>query len=426
MEQTFDRQHSSVISGIRDPACSEKHLQQYWDSISFPQTILSTTGQEITVIGGGILNHNAGPDFLLAELVVGNERRTGDVEMHLAEGDWESHGHAADERYASVILHVVLEKTTKKRETAAGFYPEHTIVLPEIPVEFQRPDPPPAGCQDVPISGAEKTLFELGWQRLQGKSAQCNALCAHSDLKEIWYQKILRTLGYGANHTVMERVWERMDVSLLDELSCHLSVDRLVQFLIGFTGYDAYYQVPVPIWEGLSFRFDLQGFSYYDWHPLQSRPMNHPLFRLAMFFSHYADWLELFETGYGAFSPKQAVTQLQCEMHLPDCLKDRCEFRKIALGMEQAVELLVNCYIPLWMMDSGTRERERLKQWTMQLPGISPYTKIVRFAQSTGWQEWFKDRRVLHPLLLQGFLFLYQHWCEARHCEACPVLRSSP
>jgi len=64
-------------------------------------------GSPIEIINFGKLNYDAGPDFINAEIVIGNQLWVGCVEMHVNSSDWDLHHHSKDSSYQNVILHVV-------------------------------------------------------------------------------------------------------------------------------------------------------------------------------------------------------------------------------------------------------------------------------------------------------------------------------
>ena len=64
-------------------------------------------GEQLEVISAGLHNSDSGPDFQAAKLRIGETLWVGNVELHLSSSDWQKHGHAEDNAYDNVILHVV-------------------------------------------------------------------------------------------------------------------------------------------------------------------------------------------------------------------------------------------------------------------------------------------------------------------------------
>ena len=81
-------------------------LHRFYNSQSTLQTI---EGEKIIVIHPGILNTNAGPDFLEAQLKIGETLWAGNIEIHIKSSDWNKHHHHIDMKYSKLILHVVYE-----------------------------------------------------------------------------------------------------------------------------------------------------------------------------------------------------------------------------------------------------------------------------------------------------------------------------
>ena len=69
----------------------------------------TTKGESIQILNSGHYLQLAGPDFFKAQLMIGNQKWAGNVEIHLKSSDWYVHNHEKDSNYDSVILHVVWE-----------------------------------------------------------------------------------------------------------------------------------------------------------------------------------------------------------------------------------------------------------------------------------------------------------------------------
>ncbi|MAN58794.1 MAG: hypothetical protein CMC08_03030 [Flavobacteriaceae bacterium] len=91
----------------------EDFLHYLWKFQKFNTGNLTTTNaQRLTVLAPGQHNHNAGPDFFNAQLLIDGQRWAGNVEIHIKASHWFAHAHQEDETYQSVILHVVWEHDT--------------------------------------------------------------------------------------------------------------------------------------------------------------------------------------------------------------------------------------------------------------------------------------------------------------------------
>lgn len=88
----------------------EDFLHHLWQFKKFDIANLKTTnGESIQILNSGQYLQLAGPDFFNAQLIIGNQKWAGNVEIHLKSSDWYVHHHEKDSNYDSVILHVVWE-----------------------------------------------------------------------------------------------------------------------------------------------------------------------------------------------------------------------------------------------------------------------------------------------------------------------------
>ena len=78
----------------------------------------------------GLLNSDAGPDFLNAKVKIDGVMWAGCVEMHLKSSDWFLHGHDRDVAYENVVLHVC-ETVDGEVKTLSGRRPPQVVM--EIP-----------------------------------------------------------------------------------------------------------------------------------------------------------------------------------------------------------------------------------------------------------------------------------------------------
>lgn len=88
----------------------EDFLHHLWQHKKFAVTQLqTTTGESIQILNSGQYLQQTGPDFFNAQLIIGNQKWAGNIEIHLKSSDWYLHNHEKDTNYDSVILHVVWE-----------------------------------------------------------------------------------------------------------------------------------------------------------------------------------------------------------------------------------------------------------------------------------------------------------------------------
>ncbi|OXB23809.1 hypothetical protein B0A80_09095 [Flavobacterium tructae] len=92
----------------------EDFLHYLWRFKKFETLDLRTTQNEpLIIIKTGDYLELSGPDFFNAQIIIGNQKWAGNIEIHLKSSDWYVHGHEKDTAYDNVILHVVWEHDTE-------------------------------------------------------------------------------------------------------------------------------------------------------------------------------------------------------------------------------------------------------------------------------------------------------------------------
>lgn len=98
----------------------ERLIQEFWQSKCAGNFhFISADDIPIFISNFGVLNVTQGPDFTGGQVRIGDMAFFGEIEIHVNSSDWEKHGHHFDEKYNSVILHVVW-KNDKQIRTKMG------------------------------------------------------------------------------------------------------------------------------------------------------------------------------------------------------------------------------------------------------------------------------------------------------------------
>lgn len=91
----------------------EDFLHYVWQYKKFDFSNLTTvSGELLTITNCGNYLKQTGPDFFNAQIVLGNQKWAGNIEIHIKSSDWYLHHHEKDPNYENVILHVVWEHDT--------------------------------------------------------------------------------------------------------------------------------------------------------------------------------------------------------------------------------------------------------------------------------------------------------------------------
>lgn len=88
----------------------EEFLHHIWyHQVLVPIDLYTTQKESLQILHKGDYTQQAGPDFFNAQIVIGNQKWAGNIEIHIQSSDWYLHHHEQDSNYDNVILHVVWE-----------------------------------------------------------------------------------------------------------------------------------------------------------------------------------------------------------------------------------------------------------------------------------------------------------------------------
>ena len=277
----------------------EDFLHYVWQHRHYDFLNLKTTdGRKVDVVFPGYHNHDAGPDFLQAVIVIDDMRWVGSVEIHCRSSDWLRHNHQNDDKYKSVILHVVYEHDTEisigddecvPTLELKGKIPEEMFMRYEslmnvsdvLLCRLSLPDVDPIIIQNQ----LSKSLTE----RLQRRQNDFDAIlksCQHN-----WNELIYRVMaiGFGCkkNGVAFELLSQSLPYRIIRaHLSSQLQVYALVlgqSGMLDMCGKDEYTEKLRYEYDYLRYKYRLSPIGVHQWNWLRLRPQNFPSLRLAQF-----------------------------------------------------------------------------------------------------------------------------------------------
>ena len=279
----------------RDPLkIPERLMARLWQKRAARQTQLRTeAGAGLRVLYPGRSSGAAGPDFrnALVEIEgVGIVR--GDVEIHLRQQDWESHGHSEDPNYNGVVLHAVLGPESSTTVLQSG----RQAPVVSMAALLDGPDSPDAernpglwkmlgqrGYQQPDSVEAMSALLDrAGDDRFLARSAAWLRFLREQGPDQALYEGLMEGLGYRFNQQPFVKLAMRAPYANLVEAAFALAKEDRAQALeswllaiSGFTPAGPATESPLP-------RVGLGSpLSQKEWHCFRVRPSNHPRHRIA-------------------------------------------------------------------------------------------------------------------------------------------------
>ena len=183
----------------------EIELQARWFSGEYGRDFKTVDGRSVKVIQFGVWNREAGPDFAEAAISInGGEAVRGAIELDMDARDWERHGHATNEAYEGVVLHLFFQSgdaTAFARTLSNRAVPQVHLDLhaaggpPPNPVPLAAPGRCVAPLRDLDLPTVRGVLEGAAQFRLQRKAARLARLRQARGEDEALYQALGRHWG---------------------------------------------------------------------------------------------------------------------------------------------------------------------------------------------------------------------------------------
>ena len=413
---------------------SEDLLQFIWQHrfLEKIDELKTTEGEKIQVVHPGTLNTNGGPDFLNAQIKVGQTKWGGNVELHLKSSDWIKHKHDDNPAYDKLILHVVyrhdtsvdlnfptLEIKNHIRPSLLERYEELMRIDKEIPCQSLLKD----------IGKLRKThmLERVLIERLERKTQNVKALLAKTNnhWEEVFYILIARNFGVKINQEPFQKIAENTPLKIFAKHKNNLS--QIEAILFGQAGFlhqeheDAYF---LSLQKEYSFFQKLYGLKNIPVHRinfLRLRPANFPTIRLAQFAKLLQQSSHLLSQILETAELKKVMTFFAVEAS--EYWDDHYTFGKPSdqkakkkLGRTFIELLMINTIIPLLFIygkEKGENQFcNRAMRWLEELkPEKNNITKAMH---SIGFNlESAKDS--------QALLELKTNYCDSKQCLKCRI-----
>jgi hypothetical protein len=288
----------------------EDFLHYVWQHKKFNFTDLKTCqGEAITIVNSGLYLNQEGPDFFNAQVIIGEQKWAGTVEIHLKSSDWYAHQHQNDDNYNNVILHVVWENDTPifrsdnseipvlelknyVNSQELQDYKNLTSLKSWIYCENQI-----AKVDDFVFSNWQERMF---FERIERKSIPINNLLQNTenDWEAVLFCMLAKNFGLNTNGEIFFKVAQSIPFSVIRKEA--LEVKYLEALLFGQANMinskfeDNYVNDLVSWYDYISLKYKLQKLIIEPVQFFKHRPDNFPTIRLAQLAMVYHTHKNLF------------------------------------------------------------------------------------------------------------------------------------
>lgn len=412
----------------------ERLLHTLWQySLYNPTGLATTSGEPVTIIQAGRYNTDAGPDFLEAKVKVGDTTLAGHVEMHVRSSDWAKHGHAQDEKYKNIILHVVYEDDTP----ADG--PAHVPVLclqPFVPADvlkryeylaYAKTTLPCEGrLQDVKDITRYSWLTRLLAERWDEKLGGWQQLLEESkgDWSSLLYWRLAANFGFKVNADAFLALARSLPLNILAKHRENLlQVEALLFGQAGMlTDVDGVYPNALKTeYEYLSKKYKLEPIPVHRWNYLRLRPANFPTIRIGQFAALVHQSVHLFSV----IIEKSTVHEIMplFDVQASHYWETHYRFGEAAekdskkkLGKSSIQNIIINTVAPLKFLYASQQDTELQQEQALRLLDELPAEKnhIVDKMVGANWPPTNASQS-------QAQIQLYNNYCSKKRCLDCAI-----
>jgi len=423
----------------------EELLHYVWKHRLFPLSPLKTIdGLAVEVIDSGLPNPNAGPDFFNAKVSIGGLLMAGNVELHVKASDWFLHHHDEDERYDSIILHVVEESDATIHRRDGQLIPQLVLPIPDsirsrYDALMKEDHYPPCYriVGDLSQLAIHSWLSALLFERLEMRRKQI--VERYEQHEKNWndalFATLARSFGFGVNGDAFDAWARSIPFRAVDKHR-----DNLMQVEALFFGQagllrpeaipsyyrdeamkDDYYRQLCREYDFLAHKFTLTPIATLLWKFARMRPDNSPFVRMAQLAMLYYNE-NISASSLVGMPNKESITSLlrvgtssYWDTHFCFGSTPTASRPKI-LGETALTLLIINAIAPVLfayghhMGDSSLQEKAI--QLLEELPAENNY--IIRSWNDCGLT-------VKSAVDSQSLIHLKRVYCERKDCLRCRI-----
>ncbi len=412
---------------------NEKLLQYLWNYKIFTHfNFQDVEGVSIEVLDFGKWNHDAGPDFYLAKIRIGNITLVGNIELHVKTSDWNHHHHENNSDFDNLILHVVYENDQEivslKNKNITTLELKNYISLPTLS-RYQQlnennkfiPCENIFDVQKIPFHFAEESVLN----KLQEKSWEIKKSLVQykNDYEAVLFHYLAYNFGLSINAEIFKEIAESIDFKVIQKIR-----NNNLQLEVLLFGYSGWLENPqdenMKKWksefEFLQSKFNIQKKKYSPKF-LRLRPQNFPTIRFSQLANLYHQHQNVFSKLVQAKNIQEIFTILN-EIQASEYWNTHFNFGKIStqdypkkLSKDFIHSIIINTILPFKYSYQKFINEEAHDE-------IIEMYKQISAEKNTIISEWKNiGFQASNSLESQAFLYHYKHFCVQKKCLNCGI-----
>jgi len=411
----------------------EELLYYIWRTKNFNHNHLTTTrGENINIISYGQLNSSDGPDFLEAQVEIGDVLWSGAIEIHTNSSDWKKHMHEKDTNYKKVILHVVFNHDAEIKHSIDEHIPclelkkriPHNLI--EIYKAFDRKKWIP--CEHLInsatvlaiASAKEKNLANRFDRRLQEVESMNKK--TEKDWEELCYRLLLRAFGLVHNAEAFLSISNNVPLQIVKKnRDSNQTLEALFYGASGLLDREFSDDYPRKLKEDFSFlykKYRLNRKAQIALRHKAIRPQNFPTIKLSQFANMIMKPGIVSKLIHSDISQIEKLLTVSASpyWHNHYTFDKLSKSRKKTLGKSRIRVIILNAIVPtLYFIGKKYGDEEKLKRAKHILEKLpSENNVIIKRWKSLGIScENAYDS--------QALLELKKYSCDIQACLNCPI-----
>jgi hypothetical protein len=434
---------------------SEKQAALIWQQ-AVGTELISTEGEQFSVIYPGRINGDNGPDFRNAVIANKSRLKKGDVEVHVRSSDWYSHEHDADVEYNNVILHVVMWHDCNSATVLQSGREVPVLCLAKALRHQAYLLPCTLPCfsilDHIDRHTVKKILDAAGEQRFKQKAIHFRTEILDPAPRmptieqaagQVLLRAIMRALGYAKNTDPFEELAGRIP---LTSIECREGLTAKQALLLGTAGLlpsqrgqigpikERDVQELEQIWQALG--SNVRTMKVSDWHLSHIYPNNSPVRRIIA----QSHLLERYSRGRllagilqivrdALPSGGHRVLQNGLTVDSDGYWRDHFDFgvrsrTKISalLGHNKAGEIAVNVILPFAFSWGELAGQAKLTDRVIQLYRTHPRLSDNCLTRHMAKQLQIEEVSDFTACQQQGLIHIFRSYCREGRCFQCPLV----
>lgn len=413
----------------------EDFIHYIWLYKKFDFSSLTTQqGETVSIIHSGNYLQMAGPDFFNAQLIIGNQKWAGNIEIHLKSSDWYLHQHENDDNYNNVILHVVWEYDApifRKDNSEIPVLEIKKLVSTDELIKYQNLIAPKSWiyCEkqikEVNEFVLSNWLERLFLERLERKSQPIQELLnqTENDWEAVLFCMLAKNFGLNTNGDIFLKVAQSIPFSIIRKESLEVSYLEALLFgqahLLPSNPEDHYIKELQSWFDYLVLKYKIKPIVIEPVQFFKHRPDNFPTIRLAQLCMLYHVHRNLFSKIMVAESVVSIYKLF--EISVSSYWKTHYTFEKTSPKKEKNLSksfvdlLIINTVIPIkfaYSKSIGRDDSEQLIKWISQL--VAEKNAIVDKFSDFGIES-------KNAFQTQALLQLKNEYCNHKKCMHCAI-----